>query len=136
MFMTLMEHESIVIRETNDKMVQSKPLTHEQKQKFLNARYCHIVRYTFRDDKLLDNSHLIRNYRRSAHSKCNLYYFFPVYTHNLSGYKSHFLAKAVYVNRGKVGVISNNKELYVLFTATVDGMTSIWFFGSFKLLFY
>lgn len=42
MFVTLMERESIAIKEIYDKVVPLKPLTDEQKQEFQSTRDCHI----------------------------------------------------------------------------------------------
>ena len=60
--------------------------------------------------------------------KCNLEYknsrFIPIVFHNLTGYDSHFIIKEIATAtslKGRVYLISENKEKCISFTKYIDG---------------
>ncbi|CAD6227321.1 GSCOCG00011977001-RA-CDS [Cotesia congregata] len=64
-----------------------KPLTKEQQNRHNQATVCHICEkpITAPNDKVYDYCHFTGNYRNAA----------AVVVHNLSGYDSHFIIKAL-----------------------------------------
>ena len=70
-----------------------------------------------------DHCHITGNYRGAAHNECNLMYRIsktgwklPVVIHNLNGYDSHLIVKALKSEYGKVKVIPQNMEKYLSLT--------------------
>ena len=102
-------------------------LTHEQWREFNRARECHICFKEFQElnPKVRDHCHYTGEYRGPAHRNCNLRYeipsYIPIVVHNLSRYDAHLyiweLGKKF--DKGKIGVIAENKEKYISFTVDV-----------------
>ena len=70
-----------------------------------------------------DHCHIVRTYRGAAHSRCNLEYRISksewklhVVVHNLKGYDSHLIVKALKSEFGEVRVIPQNMEKYLSIT--------------------
>ena len=70
-----------------------------------------------------DHSHAQGLYRGAAHNACNLNYRIdpakwklPVILHNLLGYDSHLIIKALKKKYGKTRVIATNMESYITFS--------------------
>ena len=105
--------------------------------KFQKAEKCYICnkKYTDKDFRARDYSHIIGKFRGSAHQECNLKLHLkcenikiPVIFHNLRGYDSHFIMQEIgaivkthaYKKNGeekqmKINAISNNMEKYMAF---------------------
>ena len=76
-------------------------------------------------DRVQDHCHILGHYRGEAHNACNLNYRIdpakwklPVILHNLRGYDSHLIVKALKKKYGRTCVIANNMESYI--TLSVD----------------
>ena len=104
-----------------------KPLTPEQWRKFNKTTKCHICFKEFQElnPKVKDNCHYTGKYRGPTHSICNLRYKIPSYVpivfHNLSGYDAHLFIRELgnKFDKGKIGVIAENKEKYISFNVDV-----------------
>ena len=111
-------------------MFPEKPMNHltrEEWREFYQVRKCHICFKGFKEDnpKVRDHCHYTGLYRGPAHRNCNLRYKIPSYIpfvfHNLSGYDAHLIIRELgkKFDRGKIGVIAENKEKYISFYVDV-----------------
>ena len=104
-----------------------KPLTSEQWRKFNKATKCHICLKEFQElnPKVRDHCHYTGQYRGPTHRNCNLRYkipsFIPIVFHNLGGYDAHLFIRELgkKFDKGKIGVIAENKEKYISFSVDV-----------------
>ena len=111
-------------------MFSEKPmnrLTHEEWREFNQARKCHICFKEFQElnPKVRDHCHCTGQYQGPAHRNCNLRYkvpsFIPIVFQNLSGYDAYLFIRELgkKFDKGKVGVIAENKEKYISFNVDV-----------------
>jgi hypothetical protein len=110
------------------KKIDLKPLNLTQENDFNSATTCYICEKLFAGDKVKEHCHLTGEYeyRGAAHNSCNLNYedshMLPVIFHNLSGYDSHFIIKALSTEiLGKINLLPINKEKYISFSKYVAG---------------
>ena len=104
-----------------------KRLTHEEWREFNRATKRHICFQRFQKDeiKVRDHCHYTGQYRGPAHRNCNLRLkiplFIPIVFHNLSGYDAHLFIRELgkKFDKGKIGVIAENKEKYISFYVDV-----------------
>ena len=104
-----------------------KSLTREQWRKFNKATKCHICFKEFQElnPKVRDHCHYTGKYRGPTHRICNLRYKIPLYIpivfHNLSRYDAHLFIGELgkKFDKGKIGVIAENKEKYISFNIDV-----------------
>ena len=75
------------------------------------------------DVTVRDHCHITGQYRGPAHVNCNLRYKIdprhwklPVFIHNLRGYDSHLIIKALNKRHGRVNVIPSNMEKFMSFS--------------------
>lgn len=108
-------------------IIPMESLTDQQKLDFQTAKFCHICEKQFKENdiKHRDHCHFTGKYRGAAHQSCNLNYkisfIIPVVFHNLSGYDSHFIIKALAIMfKGKISLLPINKEKYISFTKDVE----------------
>ena len=102
-------------------------LTHEEWREFNKATKCHICLKEFQElnPKVRDHCHYTGQYRGPAHRNCNLRYktpsYIPILFHNLSGYDAHLFIRKLgkKFDKGKIGVIAENKEKYISFNIDV-----------------
>ena len=102
-------------------------LTHEEWREFNRARKCHICFKGFEQDnpKVRDHCHYTGQYQGPAHRNCNLRFkissYISIVFHNLSGYDAHLFIRELgkKFDKGKIGVIAENKEKYVSFYVDV-----------------
>ena len=91
---------------------------------YTDATTCHICTKPLAgDDSVRAHCHITGIYRGAAHSICNLQYRLnpiswklPVVIHNLKGYDGHLIVKALRSEYGKIKVITQNMENYLLLT--------------------
>ena len=101
------------------------PLTSEEWQGYNRATKCHICFKPFKEinPKVRDHCHYTGTYRGPAHRNCNLRYKIPSYIsiilHNLSGYNADLFTRELGKETNKIGIIAENKEKYISFTADV-----------------
>ena len=75
--------------------------------------------------KVRDHCHNTGKYRGPAHRICNLRYkipsYIPIVFHNLSRYDAHLFIRELgkKFDKGKIGVIAENKEKYISFNIDV-----------------
>lgn len=103
-------------------------LSDQMRREFKSAINCHICEKPFTDGsiRVRDHCHFTGKYRGAAHQDCNLNYkkshTVPIVFHNLSGYDSHFLIRALAKRfEGSVKLLPINKEKYISFTKCVKG---------------
>lgn len=109
--------------------VKPMELTSQEQYEFTMAKKCHICHKPFQENniKVRDHCHLTSKFRGAAHQSCNLNFTkshtIPVVFHNLSGYDSHFIIKAITKKNfpGRVSLLPTNKERYISFTKYVRG---------------
>ena len=134
-----------LLESIHEKPVPIKKLTKEHRN-YLYAKVCHICGQEGfdRDDnklcKVCDHCHYTGRYRGAAHNICNLKYrhtnTVSVVFHNLSGYDSHFLIKAVacFVDED-LNLLPLNKKKYILFTKKLtESKIKFKFIDSFKFM--
>ncbi|XP_046737970.1 uncharacterized protein LOC124406578 [Diprion similis] len=109
-------------------IVRMESLNFNQINEFNLSKVCHICEKPFTREavKHRDHCHFTGRYRGPAHQSCNLNYrkshTIPVIFHNLSGYDSHFLIKALATTfQGTIQLLPVNKEKYISFTKFVKG---------------
>ena len=74
-------------------------ISKQDKHNFIDADTCYICNgeFTTTNYKVRDHCHRTGNYRRAAHTKCNINYYnnkcLPVVFHKLRGYDSHVSLK-------------------------------------------
>lgn len=85
-----------------------------------------------------DHDHLIRKYRQTVCSMCNLKMqrpnFVPCFFHNLSGYDSHFLITQLGFDTKSINVIPNIEEKLISFTKYISNSFQIRFVDSFRFM--
>ena len=99
-------------------------LTPENIDDFNAANKCHICEKELGEDRVWDHCHITGKYRGAAHNHCNINYkipkFFPVVSHNLSGYDSHlFIKKLSKGGLDEITCIPNNEEKYISFSKKI-----------------
>lgn len=102
------------------KVNRSMNITPEENEVFLNETHCFVCEQPLNDDRVRDHCHLSSNYRNALHSSCNLNYKLikkiPVIFHNLKGYDSHHIIKALsQAKNKKVSCIASNSEKFITF---------------------
>ncbi len=114
-------------------------LTLEQEKQFQCSDECYLCggEYDSSDKaltKVRDHDHLTGDYRGAAHNKCNLQYGFknykmPVIFHNLKGYDSHFIVRALNKKIKKIRCIASSSEKFITFSVNnlefIDSMSFI-----------
>ena len=99
------------------------PLTSEEWKGYNRATKCHICFKPFKEinPKVRDHCHYTSKYRGPAHRNCNLrckiLSHIPIILQNLSGYDAHLFIQELGKKTNKTGVITENKEKYISFTA-------------------
>jgi len=82
--------------------------------------------------KVRDHDHLTGKYRGAAHDRCNVQYGWknykiPVLFHNLRGYDSHFIIKALNKRFKNIKCIPSTSEKFVTFSVNnlefIDSMS-------------
>ncbi|XP_033229658.1 uncharacterized protein LOC117181202 [Belonocnema kinseyi] len=109
-------------------IVPMEKLTTKQEMEFLSAKNCHICEEPFTENNIRhhDHNHFTDKFCGVSHQGCNVNYkdshTVPVVFHNLSGYDSHFIIKALAKQfEDKVKLLPVNKEKYISFTKYVAG---------------
>ena len=102
----------------------------KERDEFNQATHCWICEKEFIEDdkesekKVRDHCHFTGKFRGAAHTICNLNFrkpkFTPVFIHNLKGYDSHFIVKALGEVQGNVKCIANTEEKYISFSKTIE----------------
>ena len=115
-------------------------LTPQDEINFQNAKNCHICNKPLGSNRVRDHNNLTWAYRAAAHSECNLgfkflkkenRYFLPVLFHNLRGYDSHLIIKAMGKTTKQINVIPNNMEKYISFSiGNIRFLDSLQFLGA------
>ena len=97
-------------------------MTPQDKLLFKNTTHCHICKQALTDkkDRVQDHCHRTGQFRGAAHNDCNVNYSFknwkiPVIAHNLKGYDSHFIIKALDAGITRIHCIPSSKERYMSF---------------------
>jgi hypothetical protein len=139
-----LEHMNVIatrINELYDLNTKMNPLTQQQEIDFARATKCYICTKPIEESevKVRDHCHITGMYRGAAHSNCNLNYqnpdILPVFFHNLSGYDSKFIVKALGRNHKDITVIPNNEEKYISFSYKVKGL-KVQYVDTFRFLGY
>ena len=96
-----------------------------------NTKCCHECKQTFSaiNKKVIHHDHITGNYISTICNECNLNLrlknFLPIYIHNLKGYDSHYLIKALakygYQEGDKelIGAIPSNEQKYISFSKDI-----------------
>ena len=99
------------------------PLTIDEEEQFNQDESCHIGSEPLGADSVRDRCHVLGIYRGAAHNACNLNYRIdpakwklPVILHNLWGYDSHLIIKALKKKYGRTRVIATDMESYITFS--------------------
>ncbi|CAH1107892.1 unnamed protein product [Psylliodes chrysocephalus] len=118
------------------------PLTVKEEHDFNLSSVCHICSkpITNINEKVRNHSHITGIFMGAAHSLCNIKYqtsyAIPVVFHNLSGYDSHFIIKALNSEiEGNITLLPLNQERYISFTKYIKGTNiNFRFIDSFRFL--
>ena len=115
-------------------------LTPQDEINFKSAKNCHICDKPLGANRVRDHNHLSGAFRGAAHSECNLNfkflkkenkYFLPICFHNLRGYDSHMIIKAMGKTTKRINVIPNNMEKYISFSlGNIRFIDSLQFLGA------
>ncbi|XP_057335464.1 uncharacterized protein LOC130674213 [Microplitis mediator] len=107
--------------------IAMKPLNSEEIRYHNSMNICHICSKVIlaNEKKCHDHCHFTGKYRGPAHNSCNLNFkrphTIPVVFHNLSGYDSHFIIKAIALDiKGSTKLLPLNKERYISFTKSIE----------------
>ena len=94
------------------KLQQMLELTEAELRSFHTAINCYICNRPLGGDKVRDHCHILGFYRGATHSRCTLAYRIsksgwklPVVIHNLKGYGSHLIVKALKTEFVEVRII-------------------------------
>ena len=126
-FLKALDKEKIKILKTIKDVIKSLKkmiITHQQEQDFKSAKLCHICDKDLNDDRVRDHCHFTGLYRGPAHEKCNLNLSIkkntrkqiPVIFHNLKGYDSHLIVKALDKQYKHITCLATNSEKYMTFS--------------------
>ncbi|MEO1917814.1 MAG: DNA polymerase, partial [Candidatus Thioglobus sp.] len=135
-FLQLLQEEADELKETYIKAPKPmEPLTAEELLYFSTVENCHICGRVMGENRVKDHCHITGNYRGAAHNACNLNYRLnkddwrlPVFIHNLKGYDSHLIIKALKKEHGSTWLIPQNMEKYLSFSVgTVRFLDSMQF---------
>ena len=100
-------------------------LTSEEEEAFKTATVCHICDKDLGTERVRDHCHLSGKFRGAAHNGCNLnfsykkkdsIFFIPIIIHNLKGYDSHLIMKAMGKVNRRITCIPQNMEKYISFS--------------------
>ena len=101
------------------------PLSVKEQIEYMKSTRCHICFKNFKQDnpKFRDHCHYTGKYRGPAHNNCNLRYRVPSYiqviAHNSAGYDTHLFIKELAKHFDDIGVISKNKEEYIILSVKI-----------------
>lgn len=124
--------------EVNERLADIAPmeLTPEEEEEHQNATMCHICKKPIlagsENCKVRNHSHTTSAFYGTAHRNCNLNYKethdITVVSHNLSGYDSHFIIRALSKKNipGSIKLLPLNKDKYLSFRKYIE-KTSICF---------
>ena len=117
----------------NFKKKKMKLFTKEQQESYANAKTCYICKEKFenkyfKDKKyrnVSDHSHYPGEYRRAAHSICNLKYGvpkkIPIVFHNGSNYDYNYIIKELEEEfKKQFTCLGENIEKYITFTVPIE----------------
>ena len=123
-FLDSLQQDYLKLKEIVDRPLKM-TMSSEERQLYEDCNNCWICEKDISEDqtKVADHCHLTGQFRGPAHQDCNLnyrlkpsQYKLPIFFHNLKGYDSHFLIKAVDPNvHGEVSAIPQNSEKYISF---------------------
>ncbi len=122
-FEALLEDEKEILKHMQEfKRPDIKWKNSSQKEEYKKATSCYICKesFTAENKKVRDHNHVSGYYRGPACNRCNLELTIsnkiPIIFHNLKGYDSHHIIKAVGNFSKKISVIPLNMEKYVSFS--------------------
>ena len=118
------------------------PLSKEEYKIFSQSKNSHICCKHFSEEeyRVKDHCHCTGAFRGPAHQNCNLEYrkkySIPVLFHNLSGYDSHFIIKALCSEiEGRLTLLPINKDRYISFTKFIKNCKiNFCFLDSFRFM--
>lgn len=117
--------------------MDDKVYQHQNNIKHLTKK-CHICEKPFNDEesdwRVLDHCHFTGKFRGVAHNSCNVnltnkFTNVPVFAHNMKGYDSHLIIKAMNAIKSKINCIPANNEKFITF-----GFDNIKFLDSYAFL--
>jgi len=136
-FISALLKEADEIREIMKNIIEMK-LSKKQQREHNAATCCYLCNGEFGDKKkkikVRDHDHLTGEYRGAAHQACNInygwrHYKIPVLFHNLKGYDSHFIVKALNDKCKSLSCIPSSTEKFITFGVNnlefIDSMSFI-----------